>query len=246
MATLEELKRQRNLSDRDMDEVIERATRLQEKAGGTGRSVDDVKAVAKELDIDARFVDQAMAELERERAARAAEAAEARASRQRMIKVGGLVAAGAAAVLLLMGWAGAGRVRDAERATALAEANLTTVLSRQATLVPQLVALSGGDVSGLRERGAALERAPDLKARLAAAEALRLEMAALIGKLPPAADPATAQQRLSLQHEIVGAQNRVTVEQRRYEEALAGWRAAAGSPSGKVAVTLGFARAVPL
>jgi hypothetical protein len=242
MATISEIKRERRLPEDELDDVIARAARLQDQArAARGLTAAEVREVGQELDIDPRFVDAAIAEREREQAGAAAARQRTRALRIKLAAGGG----GLLALLLLVAWVGAGGVRAAQARASAAEGALSLVLERQARLLPQLAALAGGAASELAPHQQRLAQARDLGERLAAADALSVGMTAVLARLPPAADPAQAQQRLSLQHELVGAQNRITVEQRRHREAVDGWRAAARGPVARLAVLLGFADAPP-
>jgi cation diffusion facilitator CzcD-associated flavoprotein CzcO len=137
---------------------------------------------------------------------------------------------------------GASAVNRAAEATTVAEAQLEVVLDRQEALAPQL---AGGQMAGVEALKAQSAKATTLEARLEAANVLSTGMAEAFGKLPPPGDEATAQIRMNLQYELVGAQNRITAEQRRYEEGVALWRNAASGLSGGLAVGLGLAPAPP-
>ena len=115
------------------------------------------------------------------------------------------------------------------------------MLDRQASLAPQLVGLAGGDPGDLSSLASKVHDAQDLDARIQAADTLSNAMAKTLGQLPPPANDADAQLRLNLQYEVTGAQNRITVESRRYEEAETRWEDAAGSLTGRLAVGLGLA-----
>ena len=244
MSTREQIQQHERLSAQQMDRVLERASTLQERARGAGPSghtLGEIKKVGAELDIDAAFVDQALREVraEEERAAQAARA------RGRLARTAGLAAAGVMAGVLALGGVGSMAVRSAAEGAEAARAAVETVVRRQAALVPQLLALSGGDVTGLAEHQRAVEDAPDLAAQVRAADALQLAMARALGQLPPAQNEAQSQQRLSLQHELVGATNRVSTERRRHEQAVVVWRQAARAPLGRLAVALGMAPPPP-
>ncbi len=247
MAEREEIKRQHHIPEDDLDDVLEIAQRLQhaEQAAKPTVSTADVESIASELSIAPRYVEQAVAELraqrERQEAAREA-AVEGRRKLQRTI-----VATAAGVVLLVgaLGGVGAIGVSAAEQRAASAQSALEVVVDRQLALLPQLVALSGGQVGSLGRYEVRLREARSVPEKLAVSRELSAQMAAKIGQLPPSADPSAAQQRLSLQHEVVGMQNRITTEQRRYQEAVTAWRNAAGSPTGRIAVSLGMARRPP-
>lgn len=243
VATREELQKERRLSAAEMDQVIERASLLQERAelGDGKHSVEAVKDVGKELDLQPGYIDAAVAELEQEKQRQAQAAAAQRASLRK-----GLIGLGIAVVLTLGGgWIGSGSVRDAAGVARGAEVGLNTVLRRQVALVPQMLALSGGDIASLQGAREALENATTLEERLKAADALRLEMAQVMGQLPPALSSVEADRRTALQNEVVGAENRIAVERRRYEEALVAWRTAGSGPLARIGLALGLAPEPP-
>ncbi len=251
MGIREELLRRGQVPQDEVDDVIAEAGRLQEheRALAENRATrEELDRVAGELDISPEYVERALKQREEARRAAAQrvldEAAAMKASAQRR-KVLGLGALGVAGVLgaslLGLGWIGSDAVSDAAAETAQAEAQLTAVLERQASLAPQLVGLAGGDPGQLSSLAAKVREAEDLSERLAASDALSIEMATTLGGLPAPENDATAQLRLNLQYEVTGSQNRITVESRRHQEAVARWEQAAGSLTGKLAVGLGLA-----
>jgi hypothetical protein len=219
MATREDLLRRPDVPNEDIDDLIGIAQELQDaERRARGASVAEVEAVAAELEIDPAYVQQAIDVL-RDRRAQDAEAAAARsASTRRALLIGGAALLGVLGVGGGVGAVSASRGSAARQELARAEANLDVVLQRQAALAPQLVAIAGGEAEGL-EALAAKVREGTVEERMRASEALGAELAKRLGALPPATTDAAAQQRLSLQHELSGAQNRITVERRRYEEA---------------------------
>ncbi|MEZ4317783.1 MAG: hypothetical protein R3F61_09775 [Myxococcota bacterium] len=232
MSTREALVRRPDVRDEDIDDIIGIAAELQELelSAKPAASADDVRKVAAELDIDPKFVDAAIDRLQSQRreAEERAKADAAEAATTRMQLGAGALAILAALFLGVLGiggvtgivtWSADSRLDEALSVERHAESNLVTVLDRQASLAPQLVALAGGDASDLNAKAAALKSAGDIAAKLTASDALGLAMAEALGSLPPATDPATQQSRANLQHEVSGIQNRITVERRRYEDA---------------------------
>src|SRR5690349_5549076 len=107
MATVSELKRERRLPDAEMDQVIARAARLQDEARAQqGLTVAEVRQVGHELDIDARFVDAAINQLDRERADADRARGRARSRRWKLLAT----AAGAIALVFALAWSGAAGV----------------------------------------------------------------------------------------------------------------------------------------
>ncbi|MCP4868203.1 MAG: hypothetical protein GY898_05745 [Proteobacteria bacterium] len=235
------LKARQDVDDDDIPEIIGIAQELQSQAADEDDdlSVEEVEDVARELGIDPKYVEEAIAE--KERRALAGKAADAKASRLRK-RVIQAVAGVIAAVMLAtagLGVIGAGAVKSAASQVELAESSLMTVLERQASLAPQLLALGGGDASALSEASAAVRDAPDLDARLRASEALGVAMAEELSQLPPTEEVV----RMNLQYEITGAQNRISTESRRYRAAQAEHAQRAGTMPGRTAVMLGLAPA---
>lgn len=252
MGTREALRRREGVDNDDIDDIIGIAQELQDarQDAASRATVEEIEAVADDLDIDPALVEEAIAVLHRRRdeaaeAARveAAERAVARAKWMRLGLIGGgglaAVAVGVLIVVVGMAWSGSVAIGKAEAQVSSAERALDVVLERQASLVPQLVALSGGNAAGLDSLVTAVKGAATTDERLAASERLG---EALVGRLAAlsSSDSAAAQQRLDLQHEIVGAQNRITTERRRVEEARAALAQAEASTTGGLARSLGL------
>ncbi len=242
MSTREKLQQQ-HLSPKKAEDVIERAALLQERARNVspGQTLQELKTVGAELDIEDRFVDAAVAQLKEEEELAARQVLQ----RGKMLRSVAMAIGAVMVSVFALGGVGSLDVRRAAQEADLARANLETVVQRQTSLVPQLLALSGGDASGLTELQRAVEDAKDVDARLKAADALQFAMAQALGKLPPSADANQGQQRLSLQHELVGATNRVTTERRRYDQAMVKWRGETSGGLGALATALRLAPSPP-
>ncbi|MCA9570529.1 MAG: hypothetical protein KC656_21955 [Myxococcales bacterium] len=249
MGTRETLFERADVRDEDVDDIVALAARLQDEARDAADepTAEEVQAVARELDIAPEYVDQAIAKVaaqkEAEAASRAREAQEAGERRQLLLRGAGV--AGALGALGLLGLLGLAVAADSRMDTARgvrdqAERSLVVVLDRQASLAPQLVGLAGGDGAELASLASDLRGAGDLDARMAASDALGAAMATALGRLPPAADPATTQSRLELQYEVTGTANRITTERRRYEEADAAYAATRQGLGASIALGLGL------
>ena len=241
-----------DIPDEDIDDVIGIAAELQahDRAESEGASLAEVEAVARELDIEPHYIDDALEELNRRRAAAAATNQKAALQAQERKRTAGIGVATAVVVgLLMLGGLGVA-VQAASQDLAAAATNveharsyLDGVLDRQAALVPQLVALSGGDPEPLRAAADQLREADSLDARLDASRALDAELARTLARLPPPANETEGVQRLGVQHELTGVQNRLQVESRRYRDAELAWaRANRGALAG-MALQLGLVEA---
>ena len=238
-----------DIPDEDIDDIIGIAAELQahDRAARDGATLAEIEAVARELDVDPRYVDDAREELNRRRAAEASMGQKAALQAQERRRRAGI----GVATALLVGLAWAAGMGIAVQATGQdlaavaadvehARSYLDGVLDRQAALVPQLVALSGGDPAPLQAAADQLRAAKDLDARLDASRALDAELARTLASLPPPANETEGVQRLGVQHELTGVQNRLQTESRRYRDAEQAWaRANRGALAG-LALRLGL------
>jgi LemA protein len=241
----------------DVDDVIGLAGRLQEdERAARGASVDEVKAVASELDIDPRFVEAAIQRLKDDRARaesdRVAAAESDKAAGAARKRIAAIVAVVFAVVVGISGISAAGmvttsahRVHDQQVETTRTSGDLAVVLDRQLALVPQLIALAGGDVGKVEEARKLAMDATTLDERLRRSLDLEAAIGEAVGALPPSDDPDTIQQRKDLRYELVGSRNRIDTERRRWEEARGAWETVAQTPGGRMAVGLGLAEPPP-
>lgn len=249
MELREKLLKNPKVPDALVDDVIHRAQVLKdaETAKGEGASLSEIQAVAAELGIAPEHVQDALEQLRSEARDEKAdealqkelEAQKTQARRAMLRRVGVFAGVGIAILAALtggLGMMGRASLEQVEGNRAQAEAALVVQLDRQAALIPQLVALGGGESAALKEARAQLREAKDLDARMAASQELSVAAAeALAGSQME--DPT----RLNLQYELTGATNRITTEQRRYNEAEAAYLSAASSIPAQVAITLGLA-----
>lgn len=232
------LKNERNLSDDELKRVIDRAARLQRQAEHDRANAIDVVAVAGEVDVDAKYVEAAMTEMEAERSA----AREREMDARRRTKTLKRIAIGGAVVLALVAVAGA---QSASRRMGLAhdelqaaEARLQGALARQANLIPQLVAMSGGDPKPLLVQARKVIQADSATLRLQAADDFAAAISAALAALPKQDDA----RALNMHHEVAGAQNRITTERARYEVAMAKVEQAKSGAMATLARGLGWGR----
>ncbi|MFT5584996.1 MAG: hypothetical protein ACI9VR_002584, partial [Cognaticolwellia sp.] len=235
MELREKLLKNPKVPDSLVDDVIHRAQGLKdaETAKGEGASVAEIQAVAAELGIEPEHVQDALALLRSEAKDEKAEealqrglAAQKAQSRRAMLRRFGIFAgAGLALVAALtgaMGMVGRSSLQQVNLDRAQAQASLVVQLDRQASLIPQLVALAGGESSALDQAQESLKQAETVDERMQASQELSVAAAqALAGSQM---DQGT---RLNLQYELTGATNRITTEQRRYNEAEAAYLSAA-------------------
>lgn len=249
-ATRDALRRRADVAEADIDDIVAIAAELQEADRPTGATLAEVQAVARELDIAPEYVERAVQELEARRSRQGEEdrrQALRNAERRRIAAIavgaGALVLLLLASTPLLLAFVAASDIDAATANLEQREAYVGLILDRQAALVPQLVALSGGDAAALESALDAVRTANDLPSRLDAARALDAALARVLSTLPPPRGDADAMQRLGLQHELSGIQNRLGTEIRRLEDARRQLEQARSQPGAGVASLLRLTRA---
>ncbi len=238
-----------DVPDDEIDDVIERASALQDAATRQDRThatAEEVAEVAAELDIAPQYVDQAIAALRQEKAAVAAASTERAAARSRTLRSAGLALAAlaVAAGTTVGGGAaiGAARLGPAALEVEQTAARLEAALDRQVALAPQLTALAGADATAVKAAADAGAQAETVPGRLEAAASLNQAMAEAIGRIRADGDEQAQQRLLNLQYEVVGTWNRIETERGRYDEALTRWEHVAGGLTGRLALATGLVR----
>jgi LemA protein len=193
----------------------------------------------------AEHIEAALGELRADHARSALESAFRKQRRSQLIRW----AAGAVAALAIgalgLAWSGVGSIDRARILTESRAVALGNALDRQASLVPTLVSLQAGSSERLLGLARQMGEAADLTAKRSVSRAINLALAQDLAGLPTGSEATQAPERLSLQYEIVGTQNRVSVEGRRYDDALQSWHQAASSLGGRIACLLGLAKRPP-
>ncbi|HLT39875.1 MAG TPA: hypothetical protein VK034_26525, partial [Enhygromyxa sp.] len=216
------LRRREDVEDAEIGAIIELAGQLQEQAGRR-LSPADVADIAEQLDIEAEFVEQAIALRRKAVERETGQAAELAQVRKQRIRVATLVSAGAGAVLLLVGGimirSGASQLETAAAEVDEQRGKLEQVIDRSFAAAPQQLALVGADAKLLEPARAAYRSAGTVEAKLAAAEQLDDALADALARLPTTDDESTTQVRLNLYYELTGFDNRMATELERYEAA---------------------------
>lgn len=219
--------KERGMSDDEAERVLERAAKLQAEREGGRHSTADLKAGAAEVGIDPALIDEAKRQLERE--ARD-EQARARKTKRVALLSGGVVAG----VLVLGTLATHVSLNDKLAEVERREAQLENVLERRRALVPQLLSLARAQALGASERAKALEQLGreveadgPLPDQLAADARIADGMRALHEEVARTAGPGQETLVLRIADEMAGAQNRISVERKRYDEAVSEYNRAA-------------------
>jgi LemA protein len=245
MVTIREQIAHEGFTDQEAEAIFRRAAELQSQAEHLEtrlpRVVLDESAAA--VGIPREYVEQAIQQLQEERTAQLAR----RAARRRM---GSVVAIGVAVCLVLAAFvshrAFNARLADVEAT----QAQLDNVLQRRHDLLPNLTALakalaahekdliaSLGTLSQEIQRAHSFEQKQVLEAQLS--DTVTRLMTTL--RADPQASATAVFVRLS--DELAGAENRMAVERKRYNDAVAAYnRTARGFPAFLLRPVLGFPR----
>ena len=246
--TRQTLRRRADIPNEDIDDIIERAEMLQNaenEHSSSHATLEEVEAVAEELDIAPNYVEDAIQAMRAERDTQSQGEARRTTLRRRWLKRTGLVAAVFSALSMIggvgVGMTGASALSNQAQVVAQHEMALSAAYNRQATLAPQFTALAGADNAAVLLAAQALREASDPAAKRVASTNLGAEMSVAIGQIPRLEEGSTSQRLLNLQYEIVGSSNRIEAETGRYDAATAEWNRLAQSMSGRLALSLGLA-----
>jgi LemA protein len=245
VATIREQLAHEGFTDQEAEAIFRRAAELQNQAAQLDarlpRVVVDESAAA--VGIPREFVEQAIQQLQAERPARSVR----RAARRRM---GSAVAILVAVCLTLAAFASHrafnARLADVEAT----RAQLDNVLQRRHDLIPNLMAVAKASAAQEQDLIAALgalyQEIPRAHA-LAQKQALEVQLSDTVTRLMTRlrADPqaSTTAVFVRLSDEMAGAENRMAVERKRYNDAVAAYnRTARGFPASLLRPVLGFPR----
>jgi LemA protein len=239
---------QEGFSSKEVDDILQRAAELQHQAEQReeGLSQEALEAGAEAAGIPGQFIEEAIRQLKAEREQEAAR----RAARQRTLKKLGVTVGILLALIALISYGALNR-RMAE--VEEKRAQLENVLQRRHDLIPSLLAIAKTSathekelVTSLSQVYQALNQVREFEER----QALEQELGTGIRKLLRAmrADPQSFSVTLfvRLSDEIAGAENRISVERKRYNEAVAAYnRTARSLPVLLVRPLLGFPAHLP-
>jgi LemA protein len=233
---LTEQLREEGYTEEEAREIIRRAARLHGTAGGrVDASV--LEESAAEVGIPSEWVQEAARQIRAERAA----------ERQRR-KTLGIVGIAAAVVLALFLWSSYNTLLRAETRVEAARAQLETVLQRRFDLVPRLAQVTREyaaheravfeALAAARERFQQAGTLPEKEAAVRELEAVLPRLRAIAESNPQLR---ASELYLRLMDELAGTENRVAVERRRYNQAVAEYtRTARSFPMVLVRPLLGF------
>jgi len=235
---------QEGFSEREVGEILRRATEFQHQAedAAEGRvSPQALQAGAQEAGIPAEFIAQAIKDINAERSRRAAQTAK----RQRRLTIAGIIGALCLILATLFShMALNGRLAEVEQK----QTQLENVLQRRHDLIPNLIAMAKAYAAHEQELIASintaylqLEKTQGFEQRQTLERALDDSVTRLMAAIR--ADPQASSVALfsRLSDEMAGAENRIAVERKRYNEAVASYnRTARSFPVLLVRPLLGF------
>jgi Uncharacterized conserved protein len=222
---------QEGFTAKEVDEILWRAAELQHQAEQKQGAISRValEGGAEAAGIPGEFVEQAIQELKAEREREAAQ----RAERRRILTTAGIAGAVILVILVLFSHRALNsRLAEMEEK----QAQLENVLQRRYDLIPNLIAISKSYAAHEKELIASVS---DVYQRLVETGAfeqrqtLEQELGEGIVKLMAAirTDPRASSIALfiRLSDEMAGAENRIAVERKRYNEAVAAYNRTARS-----------------
>jgi LemA protein len=248
MADAREQLSQEGFTNEEAGEILQRAAELQ----GRAERLDDrmgqkaLEAGAEAAGIQREFIEQAIQELKAEREREAAR----RAAQQRTLSTVSIIVA----VFLIVSAFFSHSALNARLADVEAKrAQLEIVLQRRHDLIPNLIALAKAFavhekalIASIAAVYQELEKAKEFAEKQALEQKLDAALRQLMATLQ--ADPKTSSTALFLRlsDEMAGAENRIAVERKRYNEAVAPYNQTARSfPVVLLRPLLGFPQSIP-
>lgn len=249
MADTRQTLTEEGFSSKEVDDILQRAAELQHRAEQRkeGLSQAALEAGAEAAGIPGQFIEKAIRQLKTEREQEAAR----RATRQRTLKKIGITAGVLLALTALLSYGALNR-RMAE--VEEKRAQLENVLQRRHDLIPSLLAIAKTSVAHEKELVTSLSQvyqALNQVREFEERQRLEQELSSGIRRLLRVmrADPQSSSVTLfvRLSDEIAGAENRISVERKRYNEAVAAYnRTTRSLPVLFVRPLLGFPASLPL
>ena len=234
---------QEGFTNDEVELVLKRAAELQNRVEAQGSLVDQniLEESAEEAGIQREYIEQAIQQLRAERE----EQAVRRASQRRTVTIVGIIVA---VFLVILVWFSHSTLNRRLAAVEEKRAQLENVLQRRYDLIPNLIAVAKASAVHEKEvitslgalheeisRAGSFDQKQALEAKLS--DAVTELMTVL--RADPQASATVVFVRLS--DEMAGAENRISVERKRYNEAIAAYnRTARSFPIFLVRPLLGF------
>ena len=232
----------------EVEEISQRAAELQSKADLLNDRVsqDILEDSAEEAGIRREFVEQAIQQLKAERK----EQADRKATQRRNLSIAGIVVAAFFTVSALFSYRALNsRLSDVEAK----QAQLENVLQRRHDLIPNLIAIAKASAAHEKELiyslGAVyqeLEKAKGFEEKQALEQKLDAAVRPLLSVIQADPNISSTAVFIRLSDEMAGAENRIAVERKRYNETAAAYnRTARSFPIVLLRLMLGFPKNIP-
>jgi len=219
------------LSDDEAEEILQRASKLQQEVENIESNISrsDLEAGANEVGIKQKYIDQAIEELKIER--------KQKVERQKKSKLIYTVVGVAVIILLVIVSASSHRLLNARMSDVEAtKTQLENVLQRRHDLIPNIISLAKASAAHEKEL---VDSLSNLYQNVGKATTFE-DKQALESKLDDSiqgvlsamlADPQSSSKEvfLRLSDEMSGAENRISVERKRYNESIASYNRTARS-----------------
>ncbi|HGJ66071.1 TPA: LemA family protein [bacterium] len=237
------------ISDQEAEEILQRASKLQQEAENTAGSISrsDLTAGANEVGIKQEYIDKAIDEL------RIEQRQKAESQKRRKFKytaIGGVLIV----ILVIITASGHGSLNARMSDVEAKKAQLENVLQRRHDLIPNLISLAKASARHEKEL---VDSLSNLYQEVGKAKSFE-DKQALESKLDNSiqevlsamlADPQSSSTDvfLRLSDEMSGAENRISVERKRYNESVASYNKTARSfPVSLIRPLLGFPSKIAL
>lgn len=248
MADVKDQLSEEGFSQEDTDAILQRAAELQTRSDlpGTRLELDELTEGAEAAGINRAFIDQAIREVRAEREQQAAQ----KAKRSRLIKIGG----GIGIVVLVIWIISANYILNSRLSFAEEkQAQLENVLQRRHDLIPNLINVAKASaahekdlITSVGDLYQKLDQAENFTERQTIEQNLEVSVKKLMSALQADPEASSTALFIRLSDEMAGAENRIAVERKRYNEAAAYYnRAARGLFVGSMGRLFGYPGEMP-
>jgi len=239
---------QERYTDKEVDAILEKAAKLQQEADAEKQNVSrsDLEAGAEEVGISQEFIDRAIQELRAER--------QQNIKRKKKMWIAiGVPAVIIAFILIIMAVSTHNALNNQMSIVEAKRAQLENVFQRRHDLIPNLVAVAKAsamhDEKLISSIGSTIKEINESK-QFEDKQKLESELNSSIRQLMTAmqTDPTTSSTSIfiRLSDEMAGAENRISVERKRYNEAVSVYNnMAKGFPNAMLRSILGFPKNIP-
>ncbi len=234
---------QEKYKDKEVETILEKAAKLQQEADAEKQNVSrsDLEAGAEEVGISQEFIDKAIQELQTER--------EQNIRRKKKVWLAiGIPAVILAFIIIIMAISTHNTLNNQMSMVEAKRAQLENVLQRRHDLIPNLIAVAKAsamhDEKLIESISSTISKINESK-QFEDKQKLENELNSSIQQLMTAmqTDPTTSSTSIfiRLSDEMAGAENRISVERKRYNEAVSIYNNLAGSfPNVLLRSILGF------